>query len=92
MSALPPEAPAVVDDGDMPKDAPWWARWLAAEWRNAGRWLSTYLIGAAAAAPIAYDQIETLKAFIPPNAFHYIETGLVLLIFLNNIRRKPEPK
>lgn len=77
-----------MTDENIPPDAPWWARWLVAEWRDAWRWLSTWLIGAAACAPIAYEQIGTLRDSLPPHLFHWIETGLVVLIFLQNIKRK----
>lgn len=74
---------------NMPQDAPWWARWLAAEWRDAWRWLSTWLIAAAAVAPMAYENLSVLQNNLPPNIFHWIETGIVCLIFFQNIRRKP---
>lgn len=86
---MEPNATNDTAGGDtMPKDAPWWARWMVAEWRDCWRWLSTYLIGAAALAPVAYEQIGALKDAMPPQVFHWIETGLVALIFFQNVRKK----
>ena len=75
-------------DRPLPPDAPWWARWLVEEWRDCWRWLSTWFTVLAGSAPILYDSLPSLQHAISPGAFHWIESGLVLLIFLGRIKRQ----
>lgn len=79
-----PIAPAL----SLPADAPWWARWLvdnAAEW---WRWWSTWFTTAAAAAPLVYDNVSQIQAVVSPTCFHWIESVLVILIFVGRMKRQ----
>lgn len=75
-------------ESTLPADAPWWARWLAAEWRGFWKWSNTYLLGLAGAIPAAYEGVPGLKDAIPAHYMHYVEITLAALTFFNLLRRK----
>ena len=72
----------------LPADAPWWARWMVANWKDAWKWLSTWLIAIAAAAPMLYENLGPLKDAISPTVCHYAQSLLVVLIFLGRIKKQ----
>lgn len=72
----------------LPADAPWWARWMVDNARECWRWLSTWMIAAAAAAPMLYENIGALQSAVSPSAYHYIQSALVALIFLGRIKKQ----
>ena len=73
---------------NLPADSPWQVRWFVANLKDCWRWLSTWAIAAAAAAPVLYENVGTIKEFVSPTAYHYIQSGLVLLIFLARIKKQ----
>jgi len=42
---------------DLPPDAPWWARWLVANWNEAYKWASVWWPGLCAAAIEVWAQL-----------------------------------
>ena len=77
---------------DIPADAPWYVKVFVEGAGEFWKWLSTWFTAIAAAAPLLYANISDLQASISPKTFHYIETGLVLLIFFGRIKRQPPSK
>lgn len=80
--------PATVAANDEP--APWWARWLADEWKDSWKWLSSWLIAINAAAPQLYEQVGMVKALLSPAAFHGLQSVLATLVWFALVKRKPE--
>ena len=72
----------------LPPDAPWWAKWLVANAGDWWKWLSTWLIGVAAAAPMLYEVLPELQNQLSPTASRYVQTVLVLLIFAGRVKRQ----
>lgn len=61
---------------------------LADEWRSAWRWLTTWLITVLSFAPLIYDQLSTLQAYLPPGWFKGSMAVLGVLTIINNVRKK----
>lgn len=80
--------PPARRETDLPADAPWYARWFVANVRAFYKWLSTWLIAAAAAAPLLYEHLPDLQKEISPTLYHYLQTALVLSIFVARIKRQ----
>ena len=77
------------EHSNLPADAPWWARCLADEWRDCWKWLSTWLVAIASAAPLLYQNVEMIQQAVPVNVYHWIQSGLTAIIFLSLIKTKP---
>ena len=58
---------------------------LVDNWREFYTWFSTWLIGLAASAPIAYAMLPDLQAYLGPKLYGAIQTALVLLIFVGRV-------
>lgn len=84
---IPPVTPARRAT-DIPTDAPWWARWFVANVTECWKWLSTWLIAIAAAAPLLYENVAQVKEWVSPTIYSYIQAGLVLLIFFGRVKRQ----
>ena len=74
---------------NLPADAPWWARWMVANVKDCWKWASTWLIALAAAAPMLYENVGQLQALISPSVYHYIQSALVMLVFVGRIKKQP---
>lgn len=61
---------------------------LADEWRQAWRWLQTWLIAALSIAPLLYDQFALLQDFIPTPWFKGGMAVLGGLTLINTVRKK----
>lgn len=83
-ATLPPKR----RETDLPPDAPWYARWFVANVKAFYKWLSTWLIAVAAAAPLLYENLPELQKELSPTLYHYLQTALVLSIFLARIKRQ----
>ena len=64
---------------------------LVDDWREFYKWFSTWLIGLAASAPIAYAMLPTLQEQIGPKLYGAIQTALVLLIFVGRVTAQKPP-
>ena len=49
------------------------------------KWLSTWVIGVAALAPMLLEMVPALHGVLSPSAEHYLETVLALLAFVARI-------
>lgn len=58
------------------------------EAKHALKWVHTWLGMAAAAAPLAYENLDTVKEFVNPHAVPYITAALVLTMIYNTMRAK----
>lgn len=76
---------------DLPPDAPWWARMLVSNWQDFWKWLSTWFIALAAAAPLAFEHLPEMKQYVSETTFHNLEAALVFLILLARLKRQ-QPK
>jgi hypothetical protein len=61
---------------------------LADEWRQAWKWLQTWLIAALGIAPLLYDQLASLQDVLPPTWFKSAMAVLGILTLINNVRKK----
>lgn len=61
---------------------------LADEWKQAWKWLQTWLITILSVAPLAYDQLATLQDVLPPTWFKVGMAVLGILTLINNVRKK----
>lgn len=74
---------------NLPADAPWWARWMVAEWRDFYKWLNSYFIGAMIALPSAYEVLpKQYQDMIPVSAMHWLQALLGLATFVNLMKKK----
>lgn len=58
------------------------------EAKHVFKWVHTWLGMAAAAAPLAYENMDTVKEFVNPHAVPYITAALVLVMVINTMRAK----
>lgn len=58
---------------------------LVEDWKDAWRWFSTWLLAMNGTFIIAYEQFETVKAYIPDKWAHMIVGTLLLLTFLGRV-------
>ena len=94
-------APPARRADDLPPGTPWYAALFVSGLRDCWKWASTWFTALAAAAPIAYEFLSDptctaplyhagcVQLLLSPSAFRYLESGLVLLIFLARIKRQP---
>ena len=76
---------------NLPADAPWWARWLVAEWKDFWKWLNTWLIGTLAGLPGVYELMpEKYQAMIPASWMHWVMVAVGVATFINLVRKKKE--
>lgn len=61
---------------------------LATEWKQAWKWLQTWLIAALSVAPLLYDQLQGMQAVLPPTWFKGCMALLGILTIINNVRKK----
>lgn len=61
---------------------------LSAEWKQAWRWLQTWLIAALSVAPLLYDQLGLLQDYLPAPYFKAGMAVLGVLTIVNNVRKK----
>jgi hypothetical protein len=75
--------PEPVDASALPPDAPWWARWLDANIREAWRWASMrWSAGVAIIAEVYAANASEINAYvqheIPPNWWPHIVAAVAL--------------
>lgn len=58
------------------------------EWRQAWRWLQTWLIAALSVAPLLYDQFALLQDYVPAMWFKGGMAVLGTLTLINTVRKK----
>ena len=63
---------------------------LVDDWKKAWKWFSTWLIGANATLVVAYEQIQTVKEYVPVNVFHYAVVGLLMLTAFGRVVKQGE--
>ncbi len=78
---------------EMPNDAPWWARWMVENWREAKRWLSVQLALLCAAGcqlDAAYpDQInEAIANAFPATWRPHILSAIFLVIAIARLKNQ----
>jgi hypothetical protein len=61
---------------------------LADEWKQAWKWLQTWLIAALSVSPLLYDQFSALQDVIPAPTFKIGMAVLGVLTLINNVRKK----
>lgn len=62
--------------------------WLAAEWRQAWRWLQVQLGAVIALAPEVYNALDQVQDAVPPSLFRHAMAVLGVLVIINSLRRK----
>lgn len=75
---------------ELPKEAPWWMRWMVDEWRECWRWLSVQLALLVTAAPLLYDHVNLIQAHVSESLFHDIIAVLGFLIVIGRLKRQGE--
>lgn len=88
MAETEPVVTQPKDFVELPPEAPWYLKWMVAEWRSFWSWATTYLLGAAMALPSAYESIPGLKDSIPAAWLHWVQTALAVITFVNLLRKK----
>lgn len=83
------------EKSNLPADAPWWARWLVAEWGQAWRWLSVQwplICGTLAEVYAQYG--DEIAKHVPPNWVpHIVAAAFWLTMALRLMKQKsPEAK
>jgi hypothetical protein len=58
---------------------------LVDDWRKWWKWLSTWLIASNATFIVAYEQFETVKAYVPDKVAHWVVVSLLVLTALGRI-------
>jgi len=58
---------------------------LVDDWKKWWKWLSTWLLAMNGTFIVAYEQFETVKAYIPDKWAHVIVGTLLILTFLGRI-------
>ena len=53
--------------------------------KEAWKWLSMWLISANATLVVAYEQVQTVKDYIPTNVFHYLVLSLLVMTALGRV-------
>lgn len=61
---------------------------LVDEWRHFWKWSQTWLITTISVAPLLYDQLEALRAVLPPQAFKIGMATLGVMTLINTVRQK----
>lgn len=61
---------------------------LAAEWKQAWRWLTVQLGAVLAVAPEIYEQFKGMQSFVSESAFHHVMAALGVLVILNTVKKK----
>ncbi len=84
---------------NLPDNSPWWAKWLAASWKDAWKWASVqFPVAVAFGAEIyAADPAGTqafVKGIVPATWWpHLIAGGCFLQVALRMVKQnKPQPK
>lgn len=70
------------EDGGLPPDAPWWARWIVANWKDAWKWFTTWVFAALAIVPQLQEHTELLTGLLTPSQFNKLVSVLALLGFV----------
>lgn len=58
---------------------------LVDDWKAAWKWFSTWLLAMNGTFILAYEQFDTVKAYIPDKYAHMIVGGLLILTFLGRV-------
>ena len=58
---------------------------LVDDWKKVHKWLSTWLVGAAATMLQLYEMLPQFQANVPPKVFHHLMTALVILIIVGRL-------
>lgn len=57
----PEQAEEALHLTPLPDTAPWWAKYLVANWKQIYRYASTWFLAALAAVPLAQEALPTLQ-------------------------------
>lgn len=68
---------------DLPADAPWWARWIVANYRDWFKWLSQWFFVALGIVPVLRENSDWFQAHLSAPQFHYLMTALAVLGFIS---------
>jgi hypothetical protein len=77
-----------MDTNSLPNDAPWWARWLVAEWQQCYRWFSVQALAFLAIAPEAYEMAPQLQAALPPVWMHHLQAFVAVAAILGRLMQQ----
>lgn len=61
---------------------------LTSEWKEAWKWLQTWLVATLSVAPLLYDQLALLQDVIPATTFKIAMAVLGVLTLINTVRKK----
>ena len=83
-----------MSDTDLPADAPWWARWLVANVREAWKWASVQWPVFCAVCLEVYaqfsDQVDSfVQSLIPATWYpHFIAGAFIVGAFVRLLRKR----
>jgi len=80
--------PVTVIPEDDPQPSPG-LKLFVSDVRYCWKWLSTWLLGLAAMAPMALEFVPQLKDVLSPRAEHGLYSLLALLAFIARITKQP---
>lgn len=75
----------------LPADAPWWARWVVSNWRDAWRWISVQLAVILGAVPIAYENVALVREYVSASTLHHAIAVLALLQIVGRLKNQSPP-
>lgn len=79
------------EGNNLPADAPWWARWMIAEWKNAWKWIGTwYILLLGSAAELQAFAPDYLAQYVDPMWSHHIMAVIAFLALIAKLKKKPE--
>lgn len=58
---------------------------LVEDWKSAWKWFSTWLLAMNGTFIVAYENFDTIKAYIPDKFAHIIVGALLILTFLGRV-------
>lgn len=65
---------------------------LVEDWKTAWRWFSTWCLAMNGTFIVAYEQFDTIKAYIPDKYAHMIVGSLLILTFLGRVIKQNVPQ
>lgn len=79
------------DYGNLPKDAPWWARWIVANWREGWRWWSSNWSILCGIGTEIYATHQPEIDSVIPSAWlpHIAAAAFVMTTVLRFVQQKP---
>jgi len=63
---------------------------LVSDWKTAYRWFSTWLLAMNGTFIVAYENFDTVKAYIPDKWAHTIVGVLLVLTFLGRVVKQEQ--